>query len=717
MTTTARPTRARALAVVTTVVVGAHLVASRTVPLGVDVLGAVSGAALCLHAIAIVLVFRANRFVNFAQVQIGAVAATLFTTLVHAQPLIRGLGRVCPPCADRVTPALRTTNYAVALVLALAAAITLSWLTHALVVRRLARGGALALSVGTVFVAQALVAVQDALPRLLVTPAQRRRGLPVNAAAPPPHDLTWHVGRIVLHAPDVLLLATAAGVLALLVVGLRRGGTGAAVRASADHPTRASLLGIDVGRMHGALWAVSGLLAGLSGVLTAMTLGSGGESGGTPVTALVRLLAIAAIAGFASLPAAAAGALAIGVLDRVVFFSTGSARAVDGLLVLIVAAVFALERRDDRRADRSGVLVARSRLADEPAPLPARLRTHPAVRRWSARGVAALVSIAVLAPWVLAPAQVSVLALYAGYAIVALSLLVLTGWAGQVSLGQLAFAAAGAYVAAVAHLPSVLALVAGAATGAVAATLVGLPALRLRGTHLAVSTLALALAVHAILLEPTRLGRHLPATVHRPALAGIDLNDPRSFFYAVLVLAALAVVSVMSARRSRVHRALLAARDNESAAAAFGIDITRARLAAFAYAGALAGLAGVVIMWAQHSVASFAFSPEQSVRLFTIAVLGGLGAIAGPLLGTAYAAVLALAGTSPLVQSLGTGVVGLAVVLAAPGGLLGVAVRARTMIARRLAGDGRGAVRAPIAPGPVSAPRYELDGQWAVAGD
>src|SRR4029077_21014088 len=127
------------------------------------------------------------------------------------------------------------------------------------------------------------------------------------------------------------------------------------------------------------------------------------------------------------------------------------------------------------------------------------------------------------------------------YGILALSLLILTGWAGQISLGQFGFAAVGAWTVAVTRWPLPLALLAAAVLGAVAAVAVGLPALRLRGLHLAISTLAFAVGVSAILLNQRYLGRHLPQAVRRPVFLGLDLNDVRVFYYFVLAFLIMAV--------------------------------------------------------------------------------------------------------------------------------------------------------------------------------
>ena len=254
-----------------------------------------------------------------------------------------------------------------------------------------------------------------------------------------------------------------------------------------------------------------------------------------------------------------------------------------------------------------------------------------------------------------------------------------------------------------------------------AAVLLGLPALRLRGLTLAVSTLAFASAVVAILLNPDQLGRHLPETLDRPQLLGMSLDDARTFYYVALAVLLLAVGAVMGLRRSRTARVLVAARDNEPAAQSFGISLLRARLSAFAVSGFLAALAGVLFAYQQGNVTASGFSVEQSLLLFTFTVIGGLGSVAGPLVGFAALAVLSLSTHSPSVLATVNGLGGIALLLLAPGGLAQVGLDLRDGMLRRiarragivvpsLAQDGGGGV-APIAPSSSFVPRrYALDG-------
>lgn len=654
------------------------------IPGGIVGLGIVWGAGLALHAAGIVLVYRSNRIVNFAAVPAGTAAALLFRLLVEQNTLVRGLRAICAPCVPRGGGAIETAAYWVALALSLAAAVGLSLLVYLFVVRRFADAPRLVATVATVGVAQLLASVQVAMPGLLATAEQKQLGrVPVGIAAPPPLDVSFRWSPAVFRAQDVLTVVVAAAGIAALVVFLRRGRRGIEARAAAENPNRASTLRIDVEASMARVWAIAGALSGAAALLLAMNE-QAGERLPMNVGLTVRILAAAVVARMTSVSVAAVAAIVLGLFDQAMLWELGSVSVVDGMFAGIVVVVLLLQRARGTRAEEQ--LAAGWRAAREARPVPRELRALPAVRRWT-RAAAIAGVLAVLAfPVVASPTQTNVWTITLIHGIVGLSLLVLSGWAGQISLGQFALAAVGAVVAssvAGAGLP--LAMVLGAMAGAAAATLAGLPALRLPGLHLAITTLAGALATSAILLSPDRLGARLAAEIDRGSLVGVDLDDHRAFYYLTLVVLGLVVVGVVGLRRSRFGRALIASRDNDAAARAFGVDPVRLRLAAFAISGALAGLAGALFAFHQHGVKAASFTPSVSVLMFLMAVIGGLGSVAGPLLGAAFLGVLSLAAAGRLVLFLATGGGVLLLLLVMPGGLAGFAYGLRDAFLRRVA--------------------------------
>jgi len=273
--------------------------------------------------------------------------------------------------------------------------------------------------------------------------------------------------------------------------------------------------------------------------------------------------------------------------------------------------------------------------------------------------------------------------------VVILSLTVLTGWAGQVSLGQMGFVAIGAAFGAVVTdewgWDLALALPVVGLAGAAVAVVVGLPALRLRGLYLAVTSLAFALATTRYLLNPQFFDwvptRQIEA---RPLLGVWHYDSPTGVYQLALGTFGLLVLGVSGIRRSRTGRVLVALRENERAAAAYGVSIVRAKLTAFALSGFLAAVAGVLLVTQQGQFTLGLFPEEDNLVVFTAAVVGGLGSVTGAAIGALF-----LKGGEWFLQdswqlfasSLGV----LIVLLVLPGGLGGALFRARDLWLRWVA--------------------------------
>ena len=179
--------------------------------------------------------------------------------------------------------------------------------------------------------------------------------------------------------------------------------------------------------------------------------------------------------------------------------------------------------------------------------------------------------------------------------------------------------------------------------GAALATLIGLPVLRRRGLTLAVVTLAFGLATTAWLLSPrifgegTRFDWLPPPRVERPDLFGLlDVRSETRFYFLCLVALALVVVGVVGIRRSRSGRVFIAIRENERAAASFGVNPRRATLSAFAISGFLAAFAGALFVHQQNGLQLDSYTVGESLVVFTMVVIGGLGSVPGALLGALF---------------------------------------------------------------------------------
>jgi len=281
----------------------------------------------------------------------------------------------------------------------------------------------------------------------------------------------------------------------------------------------------------------------------------------------------------------------------------------------------------------------------------------------------------------------------AEYAIVAISLVLLVGWVGQISIAQAALVGVGAYTTAliVQHLsvpfPANLPLAA-ACSGAAAAVL-GAVALRVRGLYLAVATLIFGYMADEFLFHQTWFSGYggeavisQPLIGHQGAFPSFDFTDRRTFYYVAWACALIALYAVANLRSGKTGRAFFAVRGSEVAAASLGINVTRYKLLAFVISGVLTGVAGNLIMVGQQAASSDQFDLSVSIFYLSIAVVGGLTSLGGALvaslifasLNEAFLRVHALNGYLDV-----TSAVLLAVVLLAyPGGLGAVPAMLRT---------------------------------------
>ncbi|HEV3352272.1 MAG TPA: ATP-binding cassette domain-containing protein [Acidimicrobiales bacterium] len=631
---------------VTWIILGALLPSG--LPFGVILLGLVLGGLNALTGMGLVLIYRSSRIINFAQVEIGGLAATV------AQVMVRGWHQ----------------SYFLAVPIGLLVALGTGALIDVVVVRRFFNAPRLILTVATIGVLQILGAAELRIPTLVSGGAGEGRNLSALGKFATPFHARFDVGPIVFRGDHLLVIIAVPLLLAGLAWFFSNSDLGIAVRAAADSNERALLLGIPVRRLSLITWVLAAGLSGIASILSVPILGTDLGVIGGPVV-LLAPLAAAVIARMESLPVAAVAALGIGVFQQAVFWNYPRSSTVDVGLFLIILVALILQRRRVSRVDDSGLggYVA----VREVRPIPAVLRNLPEVR-WGRAGLIATVgAAAVLVPFLLSSGRVILLTFIALYAIIAVSLVVLTGWAGQISLGQFAFVGLGAAVTASllvsAGADFLLAMLAAALVGAATAILVGIPALRIQGLFLAVATLAFAVPVSTFLLNSRYFPTLNPSEFERPIILGrFNLDDPLTFYF-VCVGALLVVIALArNFRRSRVGRAVVAVRDNERGAAAYAISPVRAKLTAFAFSGALAGFAGAFYAVALRGIPFSGFDPLLSVEVFTAVVVGGLGSIPGALLGAAYVegAQYFLTGSGRL---LATGGGLLVLLMLAPGGL------------------------------------------------
>jgi branched-chain amino acid transport system permease protein len=631
-------------------------------PAGIVVQGALLGGLSALLALGLALVYRAHRILNFAQGDLGAAPASLAVLLV-------------------VTSG---ASWLVAFAAGLVTAVVLGVLVEVLVIRRFFRSPRLVLSVATIGLAQLLAGLGLLLPGWF------------GAAFPPqsfpaPFDVSFTVDPLTFGGNDVVALIA----IPLAFVGLAlflRSRLGLAVRACADDADRAALVGIPVRRVHSLVWAIAALLAFLAVFLRA---GIVGLSLGTVLgpSLLLPALAAAVIGRMDRLPTIAAAAVALGIIEQSVLW--GWNEPSDVYPVLFVVVVVAVWLTPAGAGLRTRLEPSSWRAVREPRPTPPALARLPEVRVTRAL-LLALVAVALaVVPAVFTESDTNLAAVALVYGIIALSLVVLTGWAGEISLGQMAFVAVGAAVGAslTARLgwDLALGLVGAGLVGAALAALIGLPVLRRRGLTLAVITLAFGLATTAWLLSPRIFGEGArfdwlpPSRVERPDLFGvIDVRSESHFYLLCLVALALVIVGVLGMRRSRTGRALVAIRENERAASAFGVNPRTTTLQAFAVSGFLAAFAGALFVHQQNGLQLDSYSAGESLVVFTMVVIGGLGSVPGALLGALF--VRGVTWWLPVEwQILATGAGMLVVLLVFRGGFGAALADARDALLRRVA--------------------------------
>lgn len=227
--------------------------------------------------------------------------------------------------------------------------------------------------------------------------------------------------------------------------------------------------------------------------------------------------------------------------------------------------------------------------------------------------------------------------LAAHYALVAISVVVLTGWVGQISLGHAGFVGVGAYVTGMAagalNITFPVSMIWGAVAGTIIAMVFGVVALRVRGLYLAVATLIFSWMAEAFLFRQTWFTKYsaidLQPIGQKDTLPYFDWQAREVFYYAAWATVLLAIFLMANLRESKNGRAFFAVRGSEVAAASLGINVMRAKLTAFAISGFLAGAAGGLMIVMQGTVSPDAFKVDKSLFFLSIAVVGGLSSLGG----------------------------------------------------------------------------------------
>ncbi|MEV0135301.1 ABC transporter permease [Dactylosporangium sp. NPDC050688] len=444
-------------------------------------------------------------------------------------------------------------------------------------------------------------------------------------------DRTLAVGGTFVNVSDLLLLAVAVAVTGALAAYFRLTRWGVATRACAEDERAARLTGLSPDRLAGVMWVITGAATALVATLAAPSIGL------DPIGSMFAVLpglAAALLARLTSVAVAGAAGVAIGCLQSILLLlstkdgwpawaQAGFGEALP--FVLVVVALVVLGRHIPARGALGAVRM--------PA---VTLPRHP----WAAAAgltAAAAVAVAVTSgSWRFGVVTSVIMGL------IALSLVVLTGYLGQISLASMAFAGTGGFVLSRATVawgvPFPLSILVSAAVATLVGVAVGLPALRIRGAQLAVVTLAGAVALQQLIFANPALTPFEGNLIDGPALFGWDLAvrngtdlTTAAFSGTVLVVVGLLVALVARLLAGATGQSFLAIRSNERAAASAGIDVARTKLAGFALSAFLAGVGGCLIGYSRSQLSAESFNVVVGLSVLCMAYVGGITSIGGAL--------------------------------------------------------------------------------------
>lgn len=562
-------------------------------------LGAIVGMTYGLLGVGLVLIYRTNRIINFAHGEMGAFGAALFALAVVKWGV----------------------PYWVAFFLVLVATGAVGAIVETGVVRRLRRAPRLMSVVATLGVGQFLVTFAA------VVNSQARAG----GLFPDPVGVwEFEIGPLLITpAYTAMLIVSPIAVLAIALF-LKKSRFGLAILGAAANPEAARMTGIFAARMSSLAWAIAGALSALTAILTQPTQGFSGEGFFGP-SLLLRAMACAVIARMTSLPIALAAGVGLGIIEQLVIYNYSQGSLMSVVLFAIIVIALLVQRPRTGREEEKGSWAAVQALR----PIPDAFK-----QLWVARNLGRVVAIvgmgaALALPLLFSNAAAITLTGMIAFAVVGLSVGVITGLGGQLTLGQFAIAGLGAVASMwVAKQTGnfLLAFAYAGAAGAVASLIIGLPALRIKGLLLTVTTLAFALMVPTWLLPQSWMlgdSGEVPPVV----FFGRTLDSGRSYYYFALGIFLVIMWLSRNLWRGGFGRLLRAIRDNEDNARAFTIPATAGKTQAFLVSGFIAGIGGAIYAHSLTVLNSSSFVPDTSIDVVMMTVVGGVSLLAGPLLG------------------------------------------------------------------------------------
>lgn len=550
-------------------------------------LGLFTGAAYAIMASGLVLTYTTTRVFNIAHGAFGMVLAFTFWDFTQRQGL--------------------PTLLSLLLVLGVVAP-AIGWFIQRFVTRGLGEGPVSVALVVTVGLLVGLIGLAQQIwkpePRVLL-PFYPETG--------------WQLGDTYITAHQVLTIVCSVVVAIGLFLLLNRTRIGTAMRASVDNPDLLRLFGGKPDTVAALAWAIGMSLAALGGILLTPVVGLDYYA----LTLLVINAYAAAMLGrLKSLPLTFAGAMGLGILESwaVAYLPTdgfwSTVRPVIPALFLF-AIVVAMPQAQLRIGQVKGIIAA----------------PVPSVRKAVGSG-GALLAVAFVLIGLVSRADVLLIGVAATYAMVMLSLVLLTGYGGHVSLAQFTFAGVGALAYAKLDEPNLIGLALAALIAAGVGALVALPVLRLTGLYLALSTLAFAVLMDKMIFQAEFAFKfNGTLATERLSVLGVRIGSDTSYVWFMVLCFVLMGLFLLWLRRGALGRILIAMRDSPSGCGTLGLDLRWFRVGLFSLSAGMAGLAGGLFAGLRGTVGAADFLYFQSLLVLLLAVVFGVTSVTGALLG------------------------------------------------------------------------------------
>ncbi|TWG95119.1 branched-chain amino acid transport system permease protein [Nocardioides sp. J9] len=580
-------------------------------------LGLFTGAAYAIVASGLVLTYATTRVFNIAHGAFGMVLAFTFWDFTQRQGL--------------------PTLLSLFLVLGVVAP-AIGWFIQRFVTRGLGEGPVSVALVVTVGLLVGLIGVAQ-----YIWPPEPRVLLPFYA------ETGWKLGDTYITAHQVVTIICSIVVAGGLYVLLNRTRTGTAMRASVDNPELLRLFGGKPDTVAAIAWAIGMSLAALGGILLTPAVGLDYYA----LTLLVINAYAAAMLGrLKSLPLTFAGAMGLGILEAwaVAYLPTdgfwSTIRPVIPALFLF-AVVVAMPQTQLRIGQVKGIVAA----------------PVPNLRKSLGSG-AVLLGFAFLLIAVVSRADVLLIGIAATYAMVMLSLVLLTGYGGHVSLAQFTFAGVGALAYAKLDQPNLVGLALSALVAAGVGALVALPVLRLTGLYLALSTMAFAVLMDKMIFQADYAFKfNGTLATERLSILGVQIGSDTSYVWFMVLAFVVMGLFLLWLRRGPLGRILIASRDSPSGCGTLGLDLRWFRVGLFSLSAGMAGVAGALFAGLRGTVGAADFLYFQSLLVLLLAVVFGVTSVTGALLGGTALMLLPVWQSSPELAGLLFAVLGFGAVL------------------------------------------------------